>query len=459
MKTILFFFFLLIKINCFSQITTWSNSYGGSNSDCANSIVQLNDNTYIVAGYTRLPSLYYSMYLVRIDVYGNKMWEKTYGLSSTGSTPQVTANYIQLTNDNNIIVAATDNNNNMWILKISPVNGNVIWEKHYPAKLAYCIQSVNGGGYIVTGAYYNGADYDLLVMKLDNSGSEIWTKNYGGSLYDNGYSIQQTLDNGYIVAGKTFSYGSGDSDNWLLKLNHSGDTLWTRYIGTSGQDFYSSVVETDDSCYFLTGSIANASMNIVKYNANGDLIFNNFLQCGGGASYGSCIQKTNDKGFIVSAYCQNLLYDYVLCKLDSAGQLIWHKFFGGNANDYAYAVIQANDLGYVVVGESSSYCNGYSDMWVLKVDTIGNLTVISENNTFISTNIYPNPANNNLIIETLPLKKESMLIICTINGQELLRQQIKESKTMLDISNLTSGIYIVKLITDSNVEVRKIIKK
>ncbi|MBA3706736.1 MAG: T9SS type A sorting domain-containing protein, partial [Bacteroidetes bacterium] len=88
-------------------------------------------------------------------------------------------------------------------------------------------------------------------------------------------------------------------------------------------------------------------------------------------------------------------------------------------------------------------------------------TIYSYNNLTVKNyvSIYPNPANTTITIEIKNTTKENKIIICNINGQELIRQQIKDSETQVDISNLTSGLYFVKLITDKTVEVRKIIKE
>ncbi|MFA6923372.1 MAG: T9SS type A sorting domain-containing protein [Bacteroidales bacterium] len=84
---------------------------------------------------------------------------------------------------------------------------------------------------------------------------------------------------------------------------------------------------------------------------------------------------------------------------------------------------------------------------------------VEENYIENKINIYPIPSNDELIIEIPRLIRENFLTICNIKGQELMRQQIKDSKTQINISNLTSGIYFVKLITDKTVEVRKILKE
>ena len=151
------------------------------------------------------------------------------------------ANSIQQTSDGGYIVAGTTSFgagiNDIWILKLDQT-GTVSWQKTYGGSGdddAYSIQQTTDGGYIVAGSTssFGAGNYDMWILKLDQTGTVSWQKTYGGSGGDCAYSIQQTSDGGYIVAGYTTSFGAGNDDMWILKLDSNGNINNCDIIGTS----------------------------------------------------------------------------------------------------------------------------------------------------------------------------------------------------------------------------------
>jgi hypothetical protein len=142
-----------------------------------------------------------------------------------------------------------------WVLKLDG-NGNVQWQKTYGDGTAYSIQQTSDGGYIVAGeAYSFGAGgSDACVLKLDGDGNVQWQKTYGGTDSDFVNSIQQTSDSGYIVAGQTGSFGAGFYDAWVLKLDGDGYVQWQKtYGGTANNDSANSIQQTSDGGYIVAG--------------------------------------------------------------------------------------------------------------------------------------------------------------------------------------------------------------
>lgn len=193
---------------------------------------------------------------------------------------------------------------------------------------ANSVQQTADGGYIVAGGTcsFGDSDGDLWLLKFDASGNVTWQKAYGGTEYDNISFVRQTTDGGYIVTGWTYSFGAGNRDIWVVKLDSAGEVAWQKAYGGSASDYAYSVQQTSDGGYVVAG---------------------------GTYSFG--------KG-------QN---DAWLLKLDASGNIAWEKTYGGPGHDSAYAVQYTPDGGYVMAGDNTSFGAGGMDVWVIKLDENG----------------------------------------------------------------------------------------
>ncbi len=183
----------------------------------------------------------------------------------------------------------------------------------------------------------------------------LWTKTFGGSGRDVGLSVQQTIDDGYIITGFTSSFGAGYDDVWLIKTNANGDTLWTKTFGGSNMDWGQSVQQTMDGGYIITGSTPSlgsngyADVRLIKTNADGDTLWTRTF---GGSYFGEgiSVQQTNDGGYSMAGdtwsfgtgHC-----DIRLIKTNIDGDTLWTKTFGGSNNEYVSEAMQTKDEGYV----------------------------------------------------------------------------------------------------------------
>ncbi len=180
-----------------SQYAYWAKSYGGGDEDYARSIFPVSDG-YIVAGYTQ-----------------------SFGASSYDG----------------------------WVIKLNE-SGDLEWQKMYSGNnndLIYSISETNDGGYVMVGYTTSASgDENVWVVKLNSSGGIEWQRSYGGSGYDIAFDVMQTNDGGYIVVGKTESFGVGKSDMWILKLNSTGNITWQKAYGGSENEYAYDIDETND---------------------------------------------------------------------------------------------------------------------------------------------------------------------------------------------------------------------
>ena len=244
-----------------------------------------------------------------------------------------------------------------------------------------CAQQTTGGGYIVTGfKYFEGGNWDdVWLIKTNADGEAEWSRTYGGTDGDRGYSVQQTQDGGYIVTGYTDSYGPGLCDLWLIKTDAGGDTAWTRTLGGAMEDKGCSVQQTRDGGYIVagwTGSFGAGSHDVwlIRTDVNGDTVW---AKTYGGtlADEGHSVQQTSDGGFIVAGFTQSYGaggYDVWLIKTDANGDTVWTSTFGGDQADWCNSVQQTQDGGYIIAGYAAVFHGWYSaDVWLIRTDVNG----------------------------------------------------------------------------------------
>jgi hypothetical protein len=248
-------------------------------------------------------------------------------------------------------------------------------------EVAYSIIQSSDGGYAVAGSTrsFGAGYYDMYVVKLDSGGNVQWAKTIGGSGDDGAYSIIQSSDGGYVVAGFTKSFGAGGSDMYVVKLDSGGNVQWAKTIGGSGDDGAYSIIQSSDGGYAVAGSTRSFGagyydMYVVKLDSGGNVQWAKTIDGNGDDGAYSIIQSS-DGGYAVAGFTSRLVagyYDMYVVKLDSGGNVQWAKTIGGSDWDQAGSIIQSSDGGYAVAGFTSNFGAG-GDMYVVKLDSEGNV--------------------------------------------------------------------------------------
>jgi hypothetical protein len=241
------------------------------------------------------------------------------------------------------------------------------------------VKQTTDGGYIIAG--YIGQN--VWLIKTDASGEEEWDKSFGGAGEDRGSCVQQTADGGYVIVGTTASYGAGDMDVWLIKTDTNGDELWIMPYGGTLAEQGMSVQQTGDGGYIIAGTTetyVNAGDStydawLVKTDSTGNVEWDNHYDSGSLlADWVYCVRQTSDGGYIFCGFTGTSAgYTNVyLVKTDAYGTEEWSKEFGEvDALDRGRSVLQTADGGYLVVGGTQSYAVGEWDVWIIKTDENG----------------------------------------------------------------------------------------
>lgn len=268
--------------------------------------------------------------------------------------------------------------------------GQLMWGRIYGGDhvdIAKDIYPTRDGGYIITGNTRSfqptigvkDKKKELLVLKIDKNGLVEWSKTYGGKNHDYGFCIRQTLDGGYIVAGETNSFESSSSDIYILKLDFEGNVQWSKRMGGKNLEYAFEIVETYDG-YVLAGEtntfgVGNYDIFLMKIDKDGEV---QWTKTYGGVSeeYGYDLEYTADEGFVLtgSSYSFGLgRLDYYVLRLDKQGDVLWARVYGGESDDQAHSVKELKNGDFLVAGFSSSFfhqLNG-EDVYVLRLSEKG----------------------------------------------------------------------------------------
>ena len=333
---------------------------------------------------------------------------------------------LALTNDGGLIMVGNTASSNgdvtfnhgsrdYWVVKFNS-SYNIQWQKSFGGSnddRATSVIQTSDGGYAVAGfsnssngdLNSNNGNYDYWIVKLDAAGNISWQKNFGGTGIERAFSIIEVSGGSFVVAGVTSSNNTGDvsgsyggDDFWVIKISSSGALIWQKPLGGNAQEWANSVIETSDKGLIVAGFTSSTSGLItnnhgmsdcwvVKLDSAGNFVWEKTY---GGTSndYGTCIINTSDGGFVLTAFTYSSNGDVIsnhgssdfwVVKLSNTGNIQWQKTFGGTNSDEAYEIVQTSDGGYAISGAVSSNdgdVTGYHgnwDYWIVKTNSLGTM--------------------------------------------------------------------------------------
>jgi hypothetical protein len=254
----------------------WNKTYGGTGDDRGFSVIQASDGGYVIAGYTgSFGAGNNDVYLVKTDATGNMQWNKTYG----GTSGDYGYSVIQIGSEGYVIVGYTNSfgagNADVYLVKTNLV-GTMLGSMTYGGSnidLGYSVIQSTDGGYVIAGYTnsFGAGNNDVYLVKTDATGNMQWNKTYGGTLNEEGRSVIQSTDGGYVIAGYTNSFGAGNNDVYLVKTDATGNMQWNKTYGGTFDDDGLSVVQSSDSGYVIAGIFGqNDDVYLVKTDVNGE---------------------------------------------------------------------------------------------------------------------------------------------------------------------------------------------
>ncbi len=372
---------------------TFCLAMGGIHDDHGYSIIQSTDGGYVIVGATKSFCnsgwpVYYDAYVVKLDNLGNLQWTKTIG----GASYEGVRHLVPTAGGGYVLVGGTSSfgqgSADVYVLKLDDT-GNIQWTRTVGGPVndyGHSIIHTADGGYVLAGYTFSFGQglSDVYVVKLDSIGSVQWTVTIGGANSDWGSSVIQTVDGGYAVAGFTNSFGQGGYDVYIMKLDSSGNLQWARTVGGAQDDAGHTIIQTADKGYVVvgrtqsfcaTGCPAYNDVYVVKLDSAGNLQWTRTI---GGANddYGRALVQSDDGGYVIVGFTNSFGqggFDVYVIKLDSAGNLQWTRTIGGTNDDYGLSIIQTTDGGFAIAGYTNSFGQGGWDVYVVKLDGTGNL--------------------------------------------------------------------------------------
>jgi hypothetical protein len=372
----------------------WSKTYGGDGKDASTSLVETSDGGYALAGFTYPSGNGDSdALLIKTDQNGNMEWNKTFGgpdnydaasliQTSDGGFAFVGTNSSYYEGYVPIGTIPEGFWSSVWLVKVDEY-GNVEWNRTFDTETGFyhgsSLVQTSDGGYALAGnsVSFQEEDSDLLLIKTDSYGNMQWNKSYGESAGESDpQGFIQTLDGGFALACKRFPFGSVYVDSWFIKTDESGNLEWNEIFGGAGMDYPTSLVQLLDGSFVFAGCTDSYGYGgydfwLIKIDNYGNMEWN--------YTYGTqnmdtnpSLVKTLDGGFALAGYTwTDPFADLLLVKTDINGNMLWNQTYSGGAVLGLPSLVLTIDGGFAFSGAKGDFESGDWDFWLVKTDEMG----------------------------------------------------------------------------------------
>lgn len=403
--------FYLLAIDS-TGIFNWSKTYGGTGIEQGHAISMKPNGHYLLTGYSNsYGNGGYDILNIEIDSLGNEIWSKNYG----GADWDYAFDNTILPNGNAIITGSTfsvGNGNQDGYLMMLDNNGDSLWMKTFGNADEDVLRKtiLTSTGFLVSIGFttLSNGDKDIYVIKTDTDGDTLWTKKYGTTSNDEGFSVCETTIGTYIMAGYSEGTGLGGKDGYYFETDTSGNVVWTQYNGGSGEDIFNAIcMKPNTSRFFATWETSSYG------NGNYDFVINRIYTQGGWV-----VNGTNT--------------------------------YGTSENEKPYDIIYSSNNRVLAVGSTDSPFGNLNVMAVLTDSLLPtqltmvnyiDVTSVQSSDELIQLNIYPNPSNEKINIQTD--EQINHIYITDLSGRNVY--DLIGNAHQIDVSQLKPSIYILRI--------------
>lgn len=513
MKNIKFLFIVSINFLFSQPEISWEATFGGTDGyDNLGDVIETNDGGYIMTGLISstdgeaTENIGTNLWVVKTDLNGVIQWERSYGGSQTDW-----GHAIVQTNDGGYIITArtyssdgdvigfhgSDNSQvDTWVIKISS-DGDIEWQNclggtnsDFPFDI---IQTVDGGYAVVCQSNSSDGDVSISIgsqhiwlVKLSSQGQIIWDQSYGSNYTNNDgvqsqtspFSLTQTIDGGFIIAGKTNS-NFVDQIGWnndaaIIKTDSNGNIEWENSFGGSSTDYASSAIQTSDNGYVFIGYSSSSDGDlaenelggviwVVKLNSLGEIEWSRNYGNTLNAAAKNIIEISNGYVFAATVWggggdvtdFNGGERDAWIVEINYTGEIQWENCIGDIGIQSVTANIsQTNDGGYIFGGHTDPGPTNSTlrNWWLVKLSSILGVEDVTAQNKI---NLYPNPTSEKLNIKLNPNQINQPFKIFNSLGKLILKGIINEERFQVNIQGFSKGVYF--LVLNNNEHTRFII--
>lgn len=464
MRKFLILIFFLNAAGAAAQAPFFETYFGNGVPDYGRSLKQLNDSfIYMTGSSNDTASFQNDTKLYKLDASGNLRWTKTLGdsLDDNGL-------FIEKAPDGNLLICGekqtASNQLDGFLMKLD-TSGNIIWQKTYGGPLFESINRLavlSDGNIALTGFQTDvGGMNGIYVIYTDSAGNEIWSGNYGGSDNDIGHTVCALPDSGFVVFGDTRRNG-GDYNIEGIRFLRSGLVLWDStysYGGDTLADGCQGVFIGSDGNLFVYGESQSAQDSwfdflLHKIDMNGNTIWYKKV---GGTNPDAAFSVLETAGeYIGTGYSTSFSpgpNNIIVFRCDANGNLLWAHPYGGPGVDIGYEMIPALGGGFYIAATGN--ISGDDQAGLLHVDDAGWASVneLPENDFAL----FPNPANETVTVQ-LNEKTSSTIGIYAADGKLICENKYSPANAIaIDVKSLAPGLYFIRVKTNENVWVKKLL--